>query len=186
MSQISDINCILSKFFRQNILFITKDKPSYFNQIPSANKYITTAFLKVKNNQGVIFENESWPFRPDFFDVIILDNILLDVENLILCLTKVEEHLSKGGVLCIFQFGGMAFKMLSRSLKGSSLEIFRTNYYDRFTLSKVKSWLPVLLPEYYALYFNAIFIKKNIFLTLLQSSCHVKSNDNIKYTLKEI
>ena len=172
--QLLDLEVILSRFSVKRAFYLGKVKKAYFERVSAVHHYAASGFIHDAQLFGASFNAGSWPFSNKSFDLIILDNMLLNPNEIQKTLIEAIRVLSEDGCLIVVQYKGnsrfdVPFRLVSKEIKIRGLHKIESHYYDVFSVKDINKWLPCLLPESFACEYIASFSKQVIPLSPLFS-----------------
>ncbi|WP_119328698.1 methyltransferase domain-containing protein [Cysteiniphilum halobium] len=172
--QLLDLEVILSRFSVRRAFYIGKVKKAYFDRVSAVHHYAASGFIYDAQLFGASFNVGNWPFSNKSFDLIVLDNVLLNPNEVHEILMEAIRVLSDDGCLIVVQYKknpGMAipFRLVNKEIKSHGLHKIESHYYDVFNIKDFNKWLPCLLPESFSCEYIASFSKQIIPLSPLFS-----------------
>ena len=170
--QLEDLEVILSRFSIKDAFYLGRIKKTYFERTSALHHYSASGFSVLENPFGASFSITNWPFSTKTFDLIVLDNILLNANEIKQGLLEAVRVLSENGCLMILQYkeanvAKPPFRLINKEINAKGLHIIEDHYYDLFSLKDINSWLPCLLPESFSCEYIASFSQQVIPLSSL-------------------
>ncbi len=186
--QLRDLEIILSRFTVKRAFYLGQMKKAYFDRTSALHHFAASGFLYKECPFGACFNENAWPFSDKLFDLIVLDNGLLNPLDIKGSLSEAIRVLSNDGCLIIVQYKKMGlrevpFKLVNKTIKSQGLHKIESHFYDQFKLKETHSWLPCLVPEGFSCEYVACFSKQVIPLSPLFSEAKEMVRITGKYAI---
>ena len=172
--QLEDLEIFLSRFSVKRAFYLGQTRKAYFDHVSALHHYASSGFLQEGQHFGAFFSEDAWPFPSKLFDLVILDNGLVNNSGLAQIIMEAVRVLSDEGCLIVTQhkkslLSDTPFRLVNKAIKVQGLHKIESHYYDIFKVQTTQSWLPCLLPESFSYEYIASFSKQVIPLSPLFS-----------------
>lgn len=144
-------------------LLIAAHENVCFANAPFLHHCWASGFLAVDQPKGVVFSQSDWPFRHEQFDVVMLENVLIERSSLMDIIRNTVNVLHGGGFLIVYHHDNS--DALSASALQSTVvhfglekihEVYNVKNRHKNVFKRVLEWL---LPSFCHLDYIAIYQK---------------------------
>ncbi|AIT10196.1 hypothetical protein LO80_09590 [Candidatus Francisella endociliophora] len=151
----------LGQRWYKKALIISASKQVYFSKINALKLVVCSGYLQKENPVGCKFAIDAWPFEHKFFDLIILDDSLVDCpKQMKSLLEQLHFCLADDGEVIVASTGKVRlYKVVSKFLANGFLsrKLHLINYTNNFVVNITKKII--------SKNFVVVFKKDNFFTT---------------------